>query len=297
MGLRQSLNAARHHAHAQLLAPTLAAALVVAALTCAAGYRSATATASAASTHPSGVAMPTVAPRGWRKVFADDFTGSKLDRHRWEAYSGQPGGDPGGWFDRSHVSVSHGELVIKGYRDGGKWATGGLQTRRAQTYGKCLVRFRFDAGTGIAHTILLWPADDSWPPEVDFSEDNGGNRRTTTTTLHYGPSNTQIHRKVAVNLTKWHTLGVEWTPGKLVYTLDGRKWASVRSAHVPSIPMTLDIQTQAWTSGINSWEHGVNATTPAHVNLYVDWVIAYAPAAPKQQAPRPLGARPARYLR
>jgi hypothetical protein len=278
MGLRRSLNAARHHAHAHLLACTLAAALVVAALTCGAGYRSANATASATSTHPSGVAIPTVVPRGWRKVFADDFTGSTLASRGWFKYLGQPGGDPAGWFDPKHVSVSSGELVIKGYRDGGKWATGGIRARVGQTYGKYLVRFRFDKGTGVEHTILLWPAAKRWPPEVDFSEDNGGNRQTTYSTLHYGTSNHMIHRQVAVDLTKWHTLGVAWTPGKLVYTLDGSKWGTVTSPHVPSIPMVLGIQTQAWASGINNWEHGVDSTTPTNVNLYVDWVVVYARA-------------------
>jgi len=181
------------------------------------------------------------------------------------------------------LSVSNGELVISGYRDpadGGKFATGGVCSSPGlvQTYGKYLVRFRFDAGTGVAHAILLWPAGKSWPPEVDFSEDNGGNKQTDEATLHYGAANTKIHSLVAVDLTKWHTLGVEWTPGKLVYTLDGSNWATVTSADVPSVPMVLDIQTQAWATGINSWENGVNATTPANVNLYVDWAVAYAPA-------------------
>ena len=50
--------------------------------------------------------------------------------------------------------------------------------------------------------------------------------------------------------------------------------------------MTMDIQTQAWASGTLNWEHGVDATTPAHVNLYVDWVIAYARATAQQQVAR-----------
>ncbi len=232
--------------------------------------------------YPSGLAMPTAPVSSWRKVFADDFTGSKLDPGRWRTYAGQPGSDTGGWFDRTHVSVSNGELVISEYRDpadGGKWATGGVSSSRGliQTYGKYLVRFRFDAGAGISHAILLWPADESWPPEVDFSEDNGEDRQTTYATLHHGALNTMIHNQVEVDLTKWHTVGVTWTRGKLVYTLDGRRWATVRSKHVPSIPMVLDIQTQAWATGINNWERGVDATTPANVNLYVDWVVAYAP--------------------
>jgi beta-glucanase (GH16 family) len=230
---------------------------------------------------PSGVAMPTASVSGWRVVFADDFTGSALYPGRWHKYNGQPGGDPAGWFDSTHVSVSNGEVVIGGYRDpgdGGKWTTGGVGTTLAQAYGKYLVRFRFDAGTGVAHAILLWPADERWPPEVDFSEDNGGNKQMDYATLHYAPDNTMLQRHIAVDITQWHTLGVEWTPGRLVYTLDGVDWATVISEHVPSIPMVLGMQTQAWASGDSTWEHGVDAKTPTHVNLYVDWVVAYAPA-------------------
>ena len=225
--------------------------------------------------------MPTTPVPGWREVFADDFTETMLDTSRWGAYSGQPHGDPGGWWSPSHVVVWRGELVLMGYRDGGKWTTGGVSSKRGliQAYGKYLVRFRFDAGTGISHAILLWPADNHWPPEIDFSEDNGGDRQTTAATLHYhyNAANTQVQRSVAVDLTTWHTLGVEWTRGKLVYTLDGRAWATVKNVHVPSVPMVLDIQTQAWASGTSVWRHGVDPTTPAHVNLYVDWVVAYAP--------------------
>lgn len=237
----------------------------------------------AASGTPSGIAMPTGNIPGWHRVLADDFTGSALDSSKWRLYWGQPGGDPGGWFDPAHVSVSGGQMVLAGYRDpadGGKWATAGVSGSPGlvQTYGKYLVRFRFDSGVGIAHAILLWPGDNSWPPEIDFSEDNGANRQTTYATLHYGAGNTQVQRKVAVDLTKWHTLGVEWTPGRLVYTLDGKPWSTVWSSHVPAVPMTLDIQTQAWACGTSTWEQCPNATTPAHVNLYVDWVVAYSPA-------------------
>ncbi len=236
-----------------------------------------------AGVDPSGVPMPAAPIRGWREVFADDFTGSTLNTGLWRTYWGQPGGDPGGWFDPSHVSVSNGALVLSGYQDpadGGKWATAGVSSSPGlvQTYGKYLVRFRFDAGVGIAHAILLWPADNSWPPEIDFSEDNGANRQTDYATLHFGSTNTQVQHSVPVNLTQWHTLGVEWTAGRLVYTLDGRGWATVTGAQVPSIPMAMDIQTQAWACGTSTWEQCPNASTPAHVNLHVDWVVAYAPA-------------------
>ena len=61
-----------------------------------------------------------------------------------------------------------------------------------------------------------------------------------------------------------------------MYTLDGRTWASVTNANVPSIPMVLDIQTQGWACGTSTWEKCPNASTPSRVNLDVDWVVAYA---------------------
>jgi beta-glucanase (GH16 family) len=227
--------------------------------------------------------MPVGDLPGWHQVLADDFTEPQLDPAVWQTYWGQPGGDPGGWFDPSHIYLSNGALVLSAYQDpadGGKWATGGVSSSPglSQTYGKYEVRFRFDAGAGIAHAILLWPTDNSWPPEIDFSEDNGSDRQTDYATLHYGTNNTMIGRQVAVDLTQWHTLGVEWTPGHLVYTIDGQVWATVADVNVPSTPMALDIQTQAWACGTSTWEQCPNATTPAHVNLYVDWVVAYSAA-------------------
>jgi beta-glucanase (GH16 family) len=237
---------------------------------------------------PSGVPIPVGNIPGWREVFADDFTGSTLDS-QWTSYWGVPGGDPGGFFDPTHVTVSGGELVISAYKDPSDdawdagpntYVTGGISSSPsfAQTYGKYLVRFKFGVGVGIAHAILLWPKSNTWPPEIDFSEDNGSNRQTTYATLHYGSNNTQVQRSVAVNLTHWHTLGVEWTPGRLVYTLDGTDWATVTNANVPATPMNLDLQTQSWPCGTSTWEQCPNETTPSRVNLFVDWVVAYARA-------------------
>ena len=139
--------------------------------------------------------MPVGNIPGWRQVFTDDFNGRTLDSSKWRLYWGKPGGDPAGWFDPRHVAVSHGMLVISAYRDrrdGGKWATGGLSSSRglAQTYGKYLVRFRLDPGIGVGHAALLMPANNSWPPEIDFSEDNGSGRTGTLATLHYGKDDT-----------------------------------------------------------------------------------------------------------
>jgi glycosyl hydrolase family 16 len=225
--------------------------------------------------------IPTAEPRGWHRVFADDFSHG-LRASRWGAYSGHPGGDPGGLWAPSHAVVRGGVLNLETYRDprfGGRWVSGGVSSARAlhQTYGKYEVRFRMGSGKGVAAVLLLWPTRDSWPPEVDFAEDSGvtNARSTMSATLHYGADNNQIQRTVSADFTRWHTMGVEWTPGQLVYTLDSRPWAAVREPHVPHVPMEMDMQTQAGTCGDKN-APCPDSSTPAHVNLQVAWVVAYA---------------------
>ncbi len=231
---------------------------------------------------PSGVAIPTGSIPGWNLVFSDDFGGTALNASAWGAYSGQPGGDPGGWWDPSHAVVHNGILDLQTYRDpafGNRWVSGGVSSAPAltQRYGKYLVRFRVDKGNGVASVLLLWPSDGSWPPEIDFGEDGGGDRSLSTATLHYGSNDSQQAESVSADFSQWHTMGVEWTAGLLRLTLDGAVWATMASSHVPSIPMELDAQAQAGTCG-DSWNPCPDATTPAHVNMQIDWVAAYQPA-------------------
>ncbi|GAA3390200.1 glycoside hydrolase family 16 protein [Cryptosporangium minutisporangium] len=222
-------------------------------------------------------AMPATDLAGWRRVLSDDFTGTELS-NRWLAYDGQPSGDPAGWFDPAHVRVSDGVLTIRGayQKARRKWVTGGVSTRNSlkQTYGKYEVRFRADRGKGISYALLLWPVDDSWPPEIDFAEDNGDRRDRLHATLH-AIGGSQIERSVTGDFTDWHVVGVEWTPGRLAYTVDGRVWATLLDERVPDQPMALALQTQAWYCG-HTWQRCPDSSTPAQVNLQVDWVVAYA---------------------
>jgi hypothetical protein len=230
---------------------------------------------------PSGVAMPVGDLPGWHQVLAEDFGGNALDRGRWDVYDGQPGGDPAGWWNPSHVLVGNDMLTIRGSQDqtpnGRSYVTGGISNAPSfsQSYGRFDIRFRMDKGLGIAYALLLWPTSNVWPPEIDIMEDNGHYRSDTSATLHYGADNHMVFRKVAGDFTKWHTAGLEWTPGKLVYYLDGKVWTTMSGSYIPKEPMHIAIQTQAWPCG-GTWEACPDATTPAAVDLQVDWVTAYS---------------------
>lgn len=225
------------------------------------------------ATSPSGQSLPG-ALSGWTQTFADDFNGSALNTTKWFSYDGEPGGDEGTLFRSSHVAVSGGQLIISDYLDQGIWSTGGIQQKTQRTYGKYMVRFRFAAGPGFSHALILWPADNHWPPEIDFSEDQAHDQMETIASLHYGADNQVDSTSLALDLSQWHTLGIEWTRGRIILTCDGREWDRLDSVNIPSIPMRLCIQSQAWVPGQpNGWFDVIGPVTQA--KLYVDWAVAY----------------------
>ncbi|MCW2499624.1 MAG: exsH [Frankiales bacterium] len=220
-------------------------------------------------------AMPRGHRPGWRQVLAQDFTGTALPRG-WGAYAGRPGGNPHGWWEPSHVRVRAGDLHLAGAWKGGRFVTGGLMATGTETrYGKYEVRFRIERARGVKYALLLWPSRGRWPAagEVDFAEDGGGGRRTTTATLHHGAANHQVQRTLRADFSAFQTVGVEWTPGKLVYTCNGRPWATVRSAGVPRGPMRLALQMEAGRG--DAWAPAPSAATPPTVGMVVDWVVGY----------------------
>ena len=274
LGGTSLLPLAHHHPHAHPR-PTAAPAAPVVTVQAATEARTVphVASRSAVRRLPSG-AMPVGNLRGWRQVLAQDFTSNRLPRG-WGTYTGRPGGNPNGWWQPSHVAVRGKDLHLVGDWQNGRFVTGGLMSTMARTYGKYEVRFKVSRAPGVAYVLLLWPADEWWPMggEIDFAEDGGGARRTTTATLHYGAGNTQVQRHLHADFTHFQTVGVEWTPGRLVYTLNGRPWATVTNPRVPSRPMCLALQLEAGHG--TSWSPAPSRATPRTVDMVVDWVVAY----------------------
>ena len=210
--------------------------------------------------------------QGFTRSYCTDFVGTWLPRG-WTKFQGVPSGDPSGMFDPSHVVVSDGLLSLNTARDAsnsGQWATGGVcQCGVARTYGTYLVRSRV-TGAGDDEVQMLWPVAHVWPPEIDFNETG---QRTTATAwyVHYQSSGHQLARTLRINLMRWHTWGVRWTPRLLTFTVDGRVWGTVRTASViPHEQMTLDLSQQTWC--------GIAPECPSRpVSMQVDWVAEFTP--------------------
>lgn len=218
---------------------------------------------------PSGLAPPSVkALPGYRRTYVEDFNGPSIP-HGWSLFNGVPGGDPTGRFSPQHVSVAKGLLRLNVYQDpsfANQWVTGGMcQCQRPMTYGAYFVRSRV-TGLGANTAELLWPSGNTWPPEIDFNE-NLFHLNLTTATTHW-TSHTDF-RILKINMLKWHTWGVVWTPDYLLYLVDGRPWHEFSVASgVPHVPMVLDFeQRTTCPSGL---------TCPTHSSaLLIDWVAEF----------------------
>ena len=182
---------------------------------------------------------------GYTEAYVDDFTGPRNLSGRWGRFSGTPKGDPAGRFVPDHVWSRDGELRIGTWRDPAdhdRWATGGVCLCGVHpTYGAFFVRSRqTTAGPDVAE--LLWPANNAWPPELDFNE-TGTSPDASTWTDHYTSPSTEVQATTQIDVEHWHTWGVVWTPTSVTFVVDGRAWGEVTSpAQIPDVAMTLDLQ-------------------------------------------------------
>ena len=241
-------------------------------------WGSSSATALSTTTYPVGVTdhlePSNMAPpglrslAGYRRTYFNDFTGTRLPRG-WDLFAGIPGGDPSGRFNFRHVVVAQGLLQLRVYRDpayANHWVTGGLcQCGRPMTYGAYFVRSRVTSA-GVNSVELLWPYNNTWPPEIDFNEDLS-HLNLTTGSVHWAHHENFV--MLHINMTQWHTWGVIWTPTYVMYVVDGHPWhifSVVRD--VPHIPMVLDFEQRTTCPSF--------ATCPTQPSaMLIDWVAEY----------------------
>jgi len=233
------------------------------------------------SSEPSGEAPPGAnAMSGYPLAYSTDFTGSSLPSG-WQAYAGAPGAsDPGSQWATSHTVVSGGLLSMNASQDpayGNEWVTGGVsQGGVSRKYGAYFVRSR-ETGGGPTLVELLWPTNNSWPPEIDFDETDGPSNQTSATNIWAvnGGTKSQQQVRLSIDMTQWNTFGVIWTPSSITYTVNGKAWGTFTNAsEISSTPMTLALQQQTWC-GAAAGMDDENACPTAPESMEVDWVVEY----------------------
>ncbi|GAB2985941.1 hypothetical protein GCM10017788_07800 [Amycolatopsis acidiphila] len=182
---------------------------------------------------------------GAQPVVSDDFDGVSLDRASWVAYDGYNHASGETWR-AAQCTVSGGVLRLHADDTG----ICGIASRTQKTYGKAEVRARFSApaGRGLAPVFLFWPQnDEDWPQagEIDWLECYDTTRQSFGSWIHYaGPSDSDESDRAGdfrVDMSQWHTYGVEWTSSAVRVSVDGQVW-HVYTEHLPSGPMHLALQ-------------------------------------------------------
>ena len=235
--------------------------------------------------------LPVGDTRHWRQVIAEDFqreapVGTFPKAYPgWSAYDGgrdssktlgRAAHQQGEYRNDRTVAVHDGRLtcdlrtegsqpqlcaVIPALSDG---------SRPAQQYGRYVVRFRTDRIPGYKIAWLLWPADDDWRKgEIDFPEAELDARIWAATHRVDGdPSKNAAIFDTGRAPTSWHTAAIEWTPGRIVFDLDGRRWSTTDSKGLPQTPMMWALQAESRLSASAP-------DTTARGRITLDWLTAY----------------------
>ena len=251
-------------------------------------------------------ARTSTAPSPAAPVWAEEFDGggdgwAGLRSDRWSIGAGTMGAHNGELqcFRQENVRVRDGVLRLTARAqdvncDAGPRAyTSGLITTEghaAWTYGRFEVRARFPAEFGLWPAIWMLPTDRTFGPwpnsgELDIVEAIGRSPDHVVGTAHWlGPNGAQMANGWHVGggdyIADWHTYTLEWSPGRLAWSVDGityhevTEWNSVvgGGAHAPFDQRFHLVLSLAVGGG---WPQAPNASTEFPATMEVDWIRVY----------------------
>jgi beta-glucanase (GH16 family) len=167
------------------------------------------------------------------------------------------------------------QVTVRQHADG-HWSTTGFNSFKAGkgiTYGTVEFDARAEHAQGIAFGILMWPSDDSFPPEIDILETPNGNALHT---LHWSDEQGEHAYSPITDLSYdpggWHHYKLTWLPEYVMIQVDGQTKA-FWTENVPKVPMSfgaLGFVGAPW----DGWMGGPpDASTPDLVTLHLDNVV------------------------
>ncbi|WP_457028005.1 glycoside hydrolase family 16 protein [Kitasatospora sp. P5_F3] len=233
---------------------------------------------------PTPTATPTTGPA---PTWSEDFTGQSVPLGSWTGCSssgaiqnshctGLPSAVdskwwayPSGWQDTSRngaydpaktLSIANGALNMHLNRDSAGTHVaapvpklpGAVGPGGGVLYGKFEVTWKTTSAAGFKTAWLLWPDSETWPRdgEIDFPEgDLNGN---VSAFMHrQGGTSGGDQDAYSTNVPMaggWHTSTIDWQPGSLTFSLDG-KVIGHSTSRVPNTPMHWVLQSETALDG------------------------------------------------
>jgi beta-glucanase (GH16 family) len=137
------------------------------------------------------------------------------------------------------LEVVGGRLQYDVHSAGGEYLGGAVVAKGTygQTYGRYSVRWRADQTPGYGLAFLLWPDSESWPKDGEMDMPEGPLGGAITATAHHAdPHGGKDVFPTGVKMNDWHTSSITWTPGEVIFDLDGQV-VGRSTTKVPSKPM------------------------------------------------------------
>ena len=263
--------------------------------------------------------LPVGSAGGANLMFSDEFDGAALNTSTWHTCS---------WwatstcsietnnelelYTKNNVSVANGTLKLQARKENavawngktynytsGMVSTGGRQGEKAPgftfKYGYAEARVKVPAGQGLWPAFWTLPANYDWPPEIDVMEIIGDEPNVTHMHYHYldgagthrGPGASWAGPDFSAD---WHTFGVDWQPGSLVWYVDGVERHRFTSSFVTAEPQYLLLNLAVG----GNWPGSPDSSTAFPSDYLVDYVRVWdrfgtAGSTPTTSAPAPSG--------
>lgn len=218
-------------------------------------------------------------------LFADEFDGAALDGGHWQTEMAWGPLTDGQLerYDAASLTVTGGTLRIEAresespdtpYASGAVASFGLFEF----TYGYAEIRARMPEGRGLWPAFWLAASDSRSSAEIDVVEFLGHEPDTIHLTMHYDDASGQHHEPQETfrdgDFTDgFHTFGVDWRPGRVIWYVDGIERA--RQTHgVPNEPMYLIANLAVG----GPWAGPPDDRTRFPSVYEVDWIRVYAPS-------------------
>nr|WP_276611883.1 glycoside hydrolase family 16 protein [Kineococcus vitellinus] len=218
--------------------------------------------------------MPSGTLAGWQQVWAEDFTRDAPTGSFRAAYpsigdygDGSPDTSRNGCYNNGANVSAHDGMADIHLRTVDGCPSGGVLVAnnwKAQTYGRYSIRYRADAATGYGAAFLLWPASDNWTEgEIDFPESSFTQKQYMAVFQPGAPGVVAYKNSTNASWQDWHTATMEWTPGLIVFLIDGAEVGRTTKG-VPTTPFKWILQ--AATDGASKPAPSVQG------HLLIDWM-------------------------
>lgn len=226
----------------------------------------------------------------WSLTFEDTFTAGAIDPAKWhttwryDARSLPSNGeqecyqDDAFRFDGGRLHILGEQRTVTCSKPAGtyQFTSGALASFDlfSQQYGYFEMRARVPAGQGMWPAFWLMPQSGAWPPEIDIVE-LVDVMTTSYHTLHYLSNGVHMSDGVPYTMPAdgsldFHTFAVKWSPGLIVWYVDGAE--AHRVAHdVPAEPFYVLLNLAIG----GGWPGNPDQTTVFPAVMDVDYVRVF----------------------